>query len=307
MPLETMKVPRYALITPARNEAAFIEQTIQSVVSQTNRPARWIIVSDGSTDGTDEIVAKYAQEHPWISLLRMPERAERNFSGKVFAFNAGYAGLRDVEYDVIGSLDGDITFDSEYFSFLLGKLVEDPALGLVGTPFKEGSKATYDYRFVNIEHVSGACQVFRRECFEEIGGYRPVKGGGIDYIAVITARMKGWKTRTFPEKVCFHHRGIGTAQDTEVRAKFKYGLKDYVLGNHPVWELSRVVYQVARRPFVIGGLSIAAGYVWGFLKRAARPVPQEFVAFVQREQMLRLKNTAMKSLPRFRRTASNES
>jgi len=123
----------YVLITPARNEAEFIELTIKSVVGQTDRPVKWVIVSDGSTDGTDEIVSEYAAEHRWIELVRMPERTERNFSGKVHAFNAGYARMKDVKYDVIGSLDGDISLDDEdYFAFLLSKLAEDLGLGLVG-------------------------------------------------------------------------------------------------------------------------------------------------------------------------------
>jgi glycosyltransferase involved in cell wall biosynthesis len=203
-------LPTYVLITPARNEAEFIELTLKSVVSQTVKPLKWVIVSDGSTDGTDEIVGRYSALHPWIELVRMPERRERHFAGKVHAFNAGFALVKDLNWEVVGSLDADISFDEEFFSFLLGKLAEDPTLGLVGAPFKDSSM--YDYRFVSIEHVSGACQLFRRGCFTEIGGYVPVKSGGIDHVAVITARMKGWKTRTFTEKICLHHRKIGTAE-----------------------------------------------------------------------------------------------
>jgi len=281
-------LPTYILITPARNEAEFIELTIKSVVAQTIRPIKWIIVSDGSTDGTDGIVCKYAADHPWIELLRMPERGERHFAGKVEAFNAAYSHIRGLQYEVIISLDGDISFDEDYFSFLLHKLAEDPRLGLVGTPFKESSSQSYDYRFVNIEHVSGACQVFRRECFEEIGGYVPVKGGGIDLIAVITARMKGWKTRTFPEKACRHHREMGTAQHGKLRARFKAGAKDYAFGNHPLWEVFRTVRQLAQKPFAIGGLMLLSGYVWALIRGVERPVPSELVAFTRREQMQRL-------------------
>ena len=157
-----LKLPTYVLITPARNEAQFIDLTIKSVVRQTVTPLKWVIVSDGSTDSTDAIVAKYAADHSWIELVRMPARRERHFAGKVHAFNAGYARVKDLDYDVIGSLDGDISFDEDYFAFLLRKMVENSALGLVGTPFREGSNLVYDYRFVNIEHVSGACQLFRR-------------------------------------------------------------------------------------------------------------------------------------------------
>jgi len=161
-------------------------------------------------------------------------------------------------------------------------------LGLVGTPFRELSGETYDYRFVNIEHVSGACQVFRRECFEAIGGYKPVKGGSIDHIAVITARMKGWKTRTFTEKSCLHHRPMGTAGRSELKARFKLGLKDYAIGNHSIWEFFRVVRQMGTPPVFMGGLALGAGYLWGFIRQVPRPVSSDLIAFHRREQMQRL-------------------
>src|SRR5579884_1250954 len=183
-------LPVYVLVTPARNEAQLIEHTLKSVVAQTVLPLKWVIVSDGSTDGTNQIVGRYAAEYPWIELVVLPDRKERHFAGKVLAFNRGWERLTGLQYDVIGSLDGDLSFDSDYFEFLLQKLSDDPALGLAGTPFADSSTGeTYDYRFVNIEHVSGACQLFRRECFEGIGGYVPIKGGGIDYVAVVKTRM----------------------------------------------------------------------------------------------------------------------
>jgi biofilm PGA synthesis N-glycosyltransferase PgaC len=279
---------KYVVITPARNEARFIELTLKSMTNQTVLPRKWVIVSDGSTDGTDEIVEKYMARHPWIDLLRMPERAERHFAGKVHAFDAGYAKVRDTENDIIVSLDADISFEDDYFAFLLEKLSADEALGLVGTPFRELSGETYDYRFVNIEHVSGACQVFRRECFEAVGGYMPVKGGSIDHIAVITARMKGWKTRTFTEKSCLHHRTMGTAGRSLLKARFKLGIKDYSIGNHPMWELFRTVRQMTAPPVLTGGLALAAGYLWGVVRQVPRPVSPDLIAFHRREQMQRL-------------------
>jgi biofilm PGA synthesis N-glycosyltransferase PgaC len=283
------RLPEFVLITPARNEAEFIEQTLQSVVAQTARPLKWVIVSDGSTDGTDEIVKRYADIHPWIELVRMPERRERHFAGKVYAFNAGRDRVQGLGYDVIASLDADMSFDPDYFAFLLGKLAADAELGLVGTPFRDAVKQPYDYRFVSIEHVSGACQVFRRQCFEEIGGYTPVKGGGIDHIAVITARMKGWKTRTFTEKVSLHHRQMGTAQHGVLKAWYKAGKQDYALGGHPVWEALRTIYQMTRKPFVLAGLALVAGYLSATIRRAERPVSANLVEFRRREQMRRLK------------------
>jgi poly-beta-1,6-N-acetyl-D-glucosamine synthase len=283
------KLPSYVLITPARNEARLIEQTIQSVVRQTVLPLKWVIVSDGSTDGTDEIVKRYAAEHAWMELLRLPERRERNFAGKAHAFNLGKARMEDLPYEVIANLDADITFESDYFAFLLEKLTTDPRLGVIGTPYVETNNAIYDYRYVSLEHVSGACQVFRRACYEAIGGYVPVKVGTIDCIAVITARMKDWKTRTFPEKVCYHHRLVGTATASPARSRFVAGVMDYTMGNHPLWQFFRTLYQMGQKPYLVRGMVIGAGYVWSWLRGAERPVSPELIRFHRREQMQRLR------------------
>lgn len=281
---------KYVVISPARNEARFIELTLKSVIAQTVLPMKWIVVSDGSTDGTDEIVSRYASDHSFIELLRMPERKERDFAGKVHAFRAGYERVKQVGYDVIASLDADISFEADYFEFLLNKLAANEALGVVGTPFQELSGQVYDYRFVSIEHVSGACQVFRRECFEAIGGYRPIKGGSIDHVAVISARMHGWQTRTFPEKVCTHHRDMGTAQHGILKSRFKMGMKDYRIGNHPLWEVSRTMYQMTHKPRLVGGFMLGLGYAWASVRRVERPVPREVVVFHRKEQLKRLKD-----------------
>jgi biofilm PGA synthesis N-glycosyltransferase PgaC len=284
----SIKSARYALITPARNEAAFIELTLKSMTAQTVKPLKWVIVSDGSTDDTDEIVKRYAAANDWIELLRMPERKERNFAGKVHAFNAGYARVKGLDYDFIGSMDADLSFEPDYFEFLLSKFEGQKSLGLVGTPFKENEVA-YDYRYVSIEHVSGACQLFRRECFEAVGGYTPVRGGGIDLIAVITARMKGWQTRTFPERILIHHRPQSSAKYNPLMIRFKDGEKDYVLGGHPLWEIFRWVYQMTRGPLVIGGCALLAGYVSACIRRKPKSVSPELQRFRRAEQMQRLK------------------
>jgi glycosyltransferase involved in cell wall biosynthesis len=282
----------YVLITPARNEEAYIEKTIQSFISQTVLPEKWVIVSDGSTDRTDEIVRKYVAQYSWIELIRMPERRERHFAAKVNAFNAGYEKIKNINYDIIGNLDADLSFEQDYMEFLLGKFIQYPELGVVGTPFIEHASQPYDYHFSNIEHVSGACQLFRRECFEAIGGYTPIKGGGVDWVAVTTARMKGWKTRTFPEKTIFHHRAMGTGKGNVLMARFRLGKEDYYEGSHPLWELFRAIYQMKFNPFILGGLFMISGYVAAFLQRMDRPVSPELIAFYRKEQMQRLKEKA---------------
>jgi glycosyl transferase family 2 len=279
---------RYLLITPAKNEATFIELTIRSVISQTVRPVRWVIINDGSTDRTGEIVEGYARKHDWIELLQMPERQNRDFASKADCVNTAYDHAKHLPHDIVASLDADISFEQDYFAFLLQKFVDDPRLGLAGTPFSENGK-TYDYRFSSTHHVSGACQLFRRECFEGIGGYTPVKGGGIDVIAVLGARMKGWRTQTFTEKRCSHHRLMGSAQERrKILVGFSAGQKDYRLGFHPVWEAFRSVYQMTRKPYILGGAAMFSGYSWAMLRRSQRSVGRELIHFQRQDQMRRL-------------------
>jgi biofilm PGA synthesis N-glycosyltransferase PgaC len=288
----------YVLITPARNEEANIERTIRSVLSQTILPRKWAIVSDGSTDRTDEIVKEHLGANPWITFIRMPERRDRNFAAKVTCFNAGYESLRNEQYDIIGNLDADTSFSSDYFEFLIEKFANIPELGVGGTPFVEDG-VHYDYRFVNIEHVSGACQLFRRQCFEDIGGYSQIKGGGIDWVAVTTARMRGWKTRTFTEKTYEHHRKIGTGKSSVLLSKFRFGKQDYYLGGHPVWEIFRCLYQMKSKPYVIGGAMLYLGYLWAWVARLERPISLQLVEFRRKEQKQRLK-VFLRKVVRFR-------
>ncbi|MDD5195918.1 MAG: glycosyltransferase family 2 protein [Candidatus Omnitrophica bacterium] len=280
---------KYILITAARDEEEYIEKTIQSVVSQTVLPQKWIIVSDGSTDRTVTIVQKYVSQYSWIELIRIPGHKDRQFASKANAFNAGLLKVKDTEYEVIGNLDADISFENNYFEFILGKFTEISELGVAGTPFMEEDSFHYDYRFANIEHVSGYCQLFRRSCFEEIGGYAPVERGGIDWIAVTTARMKGWKTQIFKGKISYHHRKIGTSDGNILNAWFKQGCKDYSLGSHPLWHILRSFYQIKNKPYLLGGVLLFLGYTWSSLCRIERPVSDELMKFYRNEQIQRLK------------------
>jgi len=291
----------YVLITPSRNEARSIEKTLESVVHQTVLPLKWVIVNDGSTDATAEIVARYAARHSWIELVNRPVRRERHFAGKVEAFNAGLECINQLRYEIIGNLDADISLDADHFEFLISKFDEDSRLGVAGTVFREpsGYNSAID-SFEGHTHVSGGCQLFRRHCFEEIGGYVPSSIGGIDWMAVTTARMIGWKTRSFREKCYLHHRPLGTAERGFIASNFVYGKKDYAFGGHPLWEIFRCVYRMAGRPYLAGGVALFAGYLVAFLSRAERPVSPELMRFHRNEQMLKLK-TIMSSLFRLKK------
>ncbi|CAM5798288.1 glycosyltransferase family 2 protein [Rhizobacter fulvus] len=291
--MNTRSALRLVLVTPARNEENYIDATIRSVAAQNRRPMRWVIVSDGSTDRTDEIVRAAASEHDWVEYLRMPDHRDRTFAAKAVCFNAGFERLKDLDFDVVGNLDADITFEPDYLAFLLERFEALPQLGVAGTPFVEDAdhpgRHTYAHGGANLEHVSGACQLFRRECFEAVGGYVPVNGGAIDWIAVTTARMKGWQTRTFVEKTSRHHRKLGTAESGALKARFHYGGKAYYVGGHPLWELLRGAFQMRTAPYILGGLWFIAGYGWAALTRTRRPVSAELMAFHRNEQMMRLK------------------
>jgi glycosyltransferase involved in cell wall biosynthesis len=292
-------LPPYVLITPARNEEAFIRNTLDSVAQQTYRPRKWVIVNDGSTDATIKVIEPYVAQYDWIELVNLPVRRDRNFAAKVEAFNAGQERIKNLDYEVVGNLDADVSLEKDHFEFLLNKFNEDPRLGVAGTVFQEEGYNSETDSLEGQLHVSGQCQLFRRQCFDDIGGYFANRAGGIDWIAVTTARMKGWKTRSFREKSFFHHRHLGTAERNTFAAAFSYGEKDYYLGGHPVWELFRVVFRMAKQPYLIQGVALGLGYVWAAVRRVKRPVSKELEAFHRREQMRKL-GVILKSLLTFK-------
>jgi len=290
---------KYVLVTPAHNEERFITKTLESMAAQTLLPERWIIVNDGSTDKTADIAGKYARRFPWIQLVHRSPRSDRHFGAKVHAFNAGLERVGSLDFDVIGNLDADLSFDPDYLEFLIGKFAEDPRLGVAGTPFTEdGGYDTARDSFEGENHVAGGCQLFRRRCFEDVGGYIPNPAGGVDWIAVTTARMKGWKTRSFPEKRFHHYRTLGTAGRSRAAASFSYGEKDYYLGGSPLWQLFRVAYRATKQP--LDGAALLAGYCWAAARRMKRPVYRELMRFHRREQTRKLRNI-FSSLLKFRK------
>lgn len=284
-----MTIP-YILLTAARNEQGNIEKTIRSVVAQTITPLKWVIVNDGSTDETPAIIDRYAARYTWIERFDMPEHRDRSFAAKAFCINAAYERIKHLDFEVVGNLDADLSFDPDYLEFLLSKFAGMPELGVAGTTFREADG--YDSGVDSFEgenHVAGGCQLFRRRCFEEAGGYVPNPAGGVDWIAVTTARMNGWRTRSFRDRSFFHHRTLGTAERNNLSALFSYGEKDYYLGNHPLWEVCRVLFRTVKRPFILGGAALGAGYVWAALRRVNRPVSPELMRFHRCEEMAKLR------------------
>lgn len=278
----------YALITAAHNEEEHIEKTLRSVTAQAVVPAKWIIVSDGSTDRTDELVLRYAKDFDFIQLVRLERDERRNFASKVFAQNAGVRKLSLKDFDFIGLLDGDVSFSPNYFDELFKKFRLDPALGLASGYVYEAANG----RFVPTKgnragSVPGHVQMFRRECFMSIGELLPIKYGCVDTYLEVAARMKGWRGRSFPELQVRHHRPYGGAVGV-LRYHYRQGFADYSIGYHPIFEAARMILHIPYPPFFVGAVAQLCGFIAASLRREKRMVSPELVAFLRREQKARL-------------------
>lgn len=290
--IESMNRDSFVLVTAAYNEEKVIEQTIRSIVAQTLRPLKWIIVSDGSTDKTDEIAQRYAEENGFIQLCRVTEVHPRNFAAQVYAINRGLSQLQNMGYSFVGNLDADITLEPEYFSRLLQKFRLNLRLGLGGgTIYERCPTGEFKPRKLNtVSSVAQACQLFRRECFEAIGGaYRPLRYGGSDTYAETSARMKHWEVKAFPDLTVFHHRPTNGAEGA-LRGWFRQGKMDYSLGALPAFELFKLLRRAAGKPYLIGSMVRCAGFVGSYLHRDERQAPNEFVAYLRQEQKQRVIN-----------------
>jgi poly-beta-1,6-N-acetyl-D-glucosamine synthase len=284
-------MPGYVIITPAHNEEAFIEKTIESVINQTVRPAKWIIVNDSSTDRTCEIVERYVSHHDFIQLIKVKREAGRHFGNKVRAFNHGVAALLGSGYDYIGNLDADISIGSDYFEKILPEFDKDPKLGIAGGIVYTKIHNNFVTHDETLDSVGGAVQMFRRTCFEEIGGYLALPFGGIDAAAEITARMRGWKVRKFPENRVFEHRRTGTAVSGPLAARIKEGRRFYSLGYGFVFYLVRCLYRLKDRPFVLGSAAALLGYLDSMIRLRPVVLSREAVLYLRAEQRGKLRRT----------------
>lgn len=281
---------RYVLITAAYNEERFIGLTIDSIVRQTLLPRRWVIVSDGSTDRTDEIVESYAEKYPFIQLVRITEKHKRNFGAQVMAIRRGYEELRGTDYDFLANLDADLTFDPDYYERLLQKFDQDPRLGLAGGYILDKVEdGQFRSRPMNREHsVAHAVQMLRRECYEGTGGWIPLPYGGPDWHLQVSVQMHGWHARAFKDLPAYHHRPTGTA-DKPFHNLFREGRMDYSVGSYPPFEIFKLVRRFRLKPYVIGSSVRMLGFLWGYWIREERPVSKEFMHFVRSQQKAALR------------------
>jgi len=275
---------RYVIITPAHNEEAFIEKTIRSMIAQSTPPLRWIIVNDASNDSTAKIVAQHLQECNFLRLVTIERPPGRDFTNKVTAFRRGFAELADCNYDFLGNLDADVSFTDDYFALLLREFALDSKLGIAGGMVATRVGSQYISQEVALDSVAGAVQLFRRTCFEDIGGYHALPRGGIDAAAEIKARMKGWRVRTFAQHKVLEHRRTGTASASPLKARLNEGRRLYCLGYDFSFYVLRCLYRFTDRPWMIGSIVALWGFVSSWLRREPIALPIDVVLYLRAEQ-----------------------
>jgi poly-beta-1,6-N-acetyl-D-glucosamine synthase len=277
----------YALVTPVRDEESTIQRVIDSVLKQTILPGEWVIVSDGSTDRTNEIIQEASKSNTWIRLVALPSRPGRSFAAVVHNTLLGISELAFRDYQYLGLLDSDVEFQCDYFEQLIGRFEADPKLGLAGGVVIDIGLPR-DHFPRNRRDVPGAVQFFRRECFEKIGGLIPIPEGGWDGMTCVMARMHGYDTRLFTDLVVDHLKPRNISEGGVVRRKWQMGVRDYAVGYHPLFEIFKCISRLKDQPFVVGATAWWIGYLMAALQRRPRIVNSDVIAHVRREQMDRL-------------------
>jgi poly-beta-1,6-N-acetyl-D-glucosamine synthase len=278
---------RYVVISPVRDEVNYIQRTIDSMLSQTHLPAQWIIVDDGSTDGTRELLDRYVNRS-WITVVHRADRGHRASGGGVVeAFNTGYALLRDNDWDFIVKLDGDLSFEADYFEKCIELFHLDESLGIGGGTVcrMEGDHVEVDSMGDPPFHVRGASKVYRRACWERIGPLAITPGW--DTIDEVKANLHGWKSRTFNELRIIQHKPTGSA-DGRWRNWFKNGYANYMTGYHPVFMLAKCIKRIGRSPVFVESTALWAGFCSGYIKRVPQACSRDVIQYLRKQQIRRL-------------------
>jgi poly-beta-1,6-N-acetyl-D-glucosamine synthase len=289
-----MHQTRFLLVTAAKNEEKYIGRTIESVAKQSLSPLEWIIIDDGSVDRTKEIVVMWQKSFPFITLIESTEKRKRSFASKAFSINEAVSRRKMTSIDYIGVLDADITLDQDYFEKLIGTMVAFPDLGIAGgviNELRQGKWVRLDYNYRM--SVAGAVQMLRFDCYQEIGGYMALDSGGIDTVAEVMARMKGWKTETFVGLNVYHHRKIGGMNPSRIASYYKLGKQEYANGYSPLFQFARLLFRFRDRPLIIGSVVRSFGYLTSFITKnitkknaSISDEMRKYLRIEQRNQML---------------------
>lgn len=296
----------YCLISPCRNEKKYMERTIKSILSQSVLPEKWVIVDDGSTDGTTELIQKYEKEHAFIQGVYRKDRGKRSVGpGVIEAFYAGLETVSLFDYAYICKMDMDIEFESHYFESLLREMEKNPYLGSCSGKFyfRDPETGQLSSERCGDEMSIGATKFYRVACFQEIGGFaREVMWDGID---CHKSRMLGWEAWSFkdPTLRVYHLRQMGSSHNNILTGRMRHGFGQYYMGTGILFLLVSVVYRMAWRPFIIGGLMMLWGYLAAALRKAPRYEDVEFRKFLRQYQWKSLimgKTRAAQVMTRYR-------
>jgi len=276
----------YVVITPVRDEEAYLPSSIQSMVQQTIRPAEWVIVNDGSKDRTGEIIDEAARAYPWIRAVHRKDRGYRKWGGGIIeAFYDGFNSLECGNWQFMSKLDGDLSFGSDYFEQAFRNFETDPKLGIGGGTLYHYENGVQVLERTPAFHVRGGAKIFRRECWEAIGGLWV--GPGSDTVDEVKANMLGWITMSFPTLLMHHHRPTGASWGLW-GGLVKGGKIDYVYGSHPAFLVAKSAVHLFRRPYVLGSVALLCGYLTAHLQRIPRVDDQELIRYLRRQQLARL-------------------
>jgi len=280
---------RYIVISPVRNEEKNIENTIQSVISQTVQPVKWIIVDDGSSDRTIDIVEKYTRDYGWISLMKLPDRGYYDLmtGGEIKAFYRGYEAIKNERYDFLSKLDGDISFNEHYYEDLFRKFQSNEKLGVASGACYYQNNDTITLEKAYKHHVRGAARVYRKQCWDEIGGV--IDNLGWDAIDVYKARMLGWDTYNFEDIKMIHHVVTWTKGGL-LHGRERAGRMAYLMGMHPLFFYLKTAQELFGFPYIVSAGAYIRGYRKALLKKEDRVVSPELMAYIRKEQLDRIKS-----------------
>ena len=287
----------FFLITPAFNEATYIERAIQGVLAQTHKPLVWVIVDDGSTDHTADIVKRYAAQHPWIHYVyRSKDLEQTYYASNVHAIQHGLSLIKNLElkiknYSYLAILDADISLPTDYYEKILTRMQADPKLGIASGVYVDNIDQGRMRKVLNDRRSTPkALMVFRKDCFEDIGGFIPMKYGGEDTVACFAARMKGWKVWSFPDIVAVHNKPVGTGHARGLlKIRFRQGVGEYFLATHPLFMLAKSARRCLKEPpYGISGLLRLSGFIYAHFIKDKRQLPNDLVRFIRKEQLARV-------------------
>jgi poly-beta-1,6-N-acetyl-D-glucosamine synthase len=282
---------KYIIVTPAYNEEKYVSRTIDSVIAQTFQPILWVIVDDGSTDQTARIVKRYANQYSWIKYIFRPKISGQSYyASNVFAIQEGIRHIQNTEYDYMAVLDADITLPEDYYQKIYENFSCDPLLGIasgncvdrIGDQLK---KHLYDRR-----SCAKAIIVFRKKCYEQIGGFKPLKYGGEDTCACFMARKQGWKAWAYSELLVIHNKPLGTGPSRNMlKIRFRQGLGDWGLAAHPLFMIIKCLRRcIKESPIVVGGILRFVGYMYGAITCEKRQISDDLVEYIRKEHLQRI-------------------